>query len=124
MKNITKNNLEDFVNYYHYFHDSYITNINYDITNSKIELFMDVTWSGEPILKDNNTYETNKTKLQIVFSDILEYTNKEIFSYEYIDKIFIKYINIDNKEYICFATDDKEPLLYIICSNIEYNEIK
>ena len=39
---ITKDNLPLFMEYYHYFHDSYITNVNYNIELSQIEIFMDV----------------------------------------------------------------------------------
>ena len=44
MDKITKNNLDEFIEYYHGFHDSYITNINYDISKSKIELLINVCW--------------------------------------------------------------------------------
>lgn len=121
---ITKDNLPSFIEYYHNFHDSYITNINYDIELSKIELFINVGWSGEPILKENRYYETNKTKLKMIFNDVEQCNNKEIFSWDYIDDAFIKYINIKDKDYICFATDENEPLIYIVCDNIEYEEIK
>lgn len=124
MKKITKDNLEEFISYYHSFHDSYITNINYDIKNQNIELFIDVYWSGEPILKDDNTYQTNKTKMRMIFEGIHQYNNKEIFSWDYIHEAFIKYIKLDNKEYICFANDDEDPLIYIVCENIEYEEME
>ncbi len=121
---ITKDNLSSFIEYYHGFHDSYITNINYDIRLSKIELFIDVYWSGEPILKEDSTYETNKTKMKMIFNGVEQCNNKEIFSWDYISDAFIKYIKIKNKEFICFASDEKEPLVYIVCDNIEYEELK
>lgn len=121
---ITKDNLSSFIEYYHNFHDSYITNINYDIKLSKIELFIDVSWSGELILKEDGHYETNKTKLKMIFNDIEQCNNKEIFSWDYISDAFMKYINIKNKDYICFASDENDPLVYIICDNIEYEELK
>lgn len=121
---ITKDNLSSFIEYYHGFHDSYITNINYDIRLSKIELFIDVCWSGDPILKEDRTYETNKTKMKMIFNGVEQCNNKEIFSWDYISTAFIKYIKIKNKEFICFASDEKEPLVYIICDNIEYEELK
>lgn len=121
---ITKDNLSSFIEYYHGFHDSYITNINYDIRHSQIELFIDVYWSGEPILKEDRTYETNKTKMKIVFNGVEQCNNKEIFSWDYISEAFIQYIKIKNKEFICFASDEKEPLVYIVCDNIEYEELK
>ena len=121
---ITKDNLSSFIEYYHGFHDSYITNINYDIRLSKIELFIDVYWLGEPILKEDRTYETNKTKMKIIFNGVEQCNNKEIFSWDYISDAFIKYIKIRNKEFICFASDENEPLVYIVCDNIEYEELK
>lgn len=123
MIKITKNNLDKFNEYYHSFHDSYITNINYDIIESKIELFINVCWSGEPNKKNNGTYETNKTKINIIFNNIKQFSNKEIFSWDYINAAFIQYIILDEKEYICFADDKREPLIYIVCESIEYNEI-
>ena len=121
---ITKDNLSSFIEHYHGFHDSYITNINYDIRLSKIELFIDVYWSGEPILKEDRTYETNKIKMKMIFNGVEQCNNKEIFSWDYISDVFIKYIKIKNKEFICFASDEKEPLVYIVCDNIEYEELK
>ena len=41
-----------------------------------------------------------------------------------IYKAYIKYIKLDNKDFICFASDEKDPLIYIVCESIEYEEIK
>ena len=46
MNKITKDNLNEFIKYYYEFHDSYITNVNYDISKSEIELLINVCWSG------------------------------------------------------------------------------
>ena len=124
MNKITKKNLDEFIKYYHGFHDSYITNINYDITNSKIELFMDVTWSGEPILKDDNTYDVNKTKLRMIFDDVQQCDIKEMYSWDFIMNCYLNYINFEDDEYICFANDEKDPMIYIVCEDIDYEEIK
>lgn len=121
---ITKDNLSQFTEYYHGFHDSYITNINYDIKNSKIELSIDVYWAGEPKLKEDGTYETNKTKIKIIFNNVNKCNIKEIFSWDYIYNIILKYIKIENKEFICFATNEKDPSIYIVCDNIEYEDEK
>lgn len=121
---LTKDNLSSFIEYYHGFHDSYITKINYDIKLSQIEPFIDVYWSGEPILKEDRTYETNKTKIKMIFNGIEQCNNKEIFTWNYISNAFIQYIKIRNKEFICFASDEKEPLVYIVCDYIEYEELK
>ena len=124
MNKITQDNLEEFLNYYHKFHDSYITNINYDISKSKIELLIDVCWSGKPILKENKTYQTNKIKMRMILNNVEQCNNKEIFSWDYINKVSIKYIQLNNQEFICFADDEQQPLIYIVCKNIEYEEIK
>lgn len=124
MNKITQDNLEEFLNYYQKFHDSYITNINYDISKSKIELLIDVCWSGKPILKENKTYQTNKIKMRMILSDVEQCNHKEIFSWDYINKASIKYIQLNNQEFTCFADDEQQPLIYIVCKNIEYEEIK
>ena len=77
---ITKDYLSSFMEYYHDFHDSYITNVNYNVKLSQIEVFIDVCWSGKPKLKENMKYETNKTKIKMVFNDVKQCCNKEIFS--------------------------------------------
>ena len=120
---LSKNNLSNFLEYYHFFHDSYITNINYLINDNKIELYIDVCWSGKPILKENKIYETNKTKLKLIFNEIKQFNCKEIFSWDYINKVYIDYIKIDKIYYICFASDKDEPLIYIVCDEIKYIEI-
>jgi len=124
MKQITKENLNDFIHYYHAFHDSYITNINYSINKKEIEISLDITWSGEPTLKEDKTYETNKTKLKMIFKEVEQISIKEIFDWDYINEIFFKYIEKKDKEMLCFATDEEEPQVYIICNKIEYEEIK
>ena len=123
MKKITQNNLNEFIKYYHGFHDSYISNINYDVYESKIELLIDVCWSNIPLLRDNNTYETNKTKIKMVLINIKQFNIKEIFSYDYINEIFIKYIKLNNEELICFADDLVEPLIYVVCESILYEDL-
>ena len=70
MNKITKDNLNEFIKYYYEFHDSYITNVNYDISKSEIELLINVCWSGEPILKDDNAYQTNKTKMRMILNNV------------------------------------------------------
>lgn len=123
MKKINKDNVREFIDYYHGFHDSYIKNINYNIFEAKIEMLIDVCWSGTPILKDDGTYQTNKVGMKMIFHGILKYTSKEMFSWDYVNHAMIKYIKLDNKEFICFASDENDPLVYIVCDNIEYEEM-
>lgn len=124
MKKITKDNLNEFIDYYHEFHDSRITNVNYDISKSEIELLIDVFWSGEPTLKEDNSYQTNKIKMRMVLHNVERCNNKEMFMWDEIYKAYIKYIKLDNKDFIYFASDEKDPLIYIVCESIEYEEIK
>ena len=124
MNKITKDNLDEFINYYHEFHDSYITNVNYDISKSQIELLINVRWAGKPILREDKTYQTNKIKMRMILNNIEQCNNKEMFSWDYINEIFIKYIKLNNNEFICFASDEQESLIYIVCESVEYEEIK
>lgn len=124
MNKITKDNLDEFINYYHEFHDSYITNVNYDISKSQIELLINVRWAGKPILREDKTYQTNKIKMRMILNNIEQCNNKEMFSWDYINEIFIKYIKLNNNEFICFASDEQDPLIYIVCESVEYEEIK
>lgn len=124
MKQIDKNNIDDFMKYYHDFHDSYITNINYDVFKSLITMTINVYWSGEPKLKEDKTYETNKTKIKMNFVGVEKCNNKEIFSWDYIYEAYLDYIKIKNKEFICFASDKEEPFVYICCDKIEYEELE
>ncbi|MDE6142097.1 MAG: hypothetical protein K2G03_05795, partial [Bacilli bacterium] len=70
MKEITKENLEEFLYYYHGFHDSYIKNVKYDYLKGKVEIFIDVFWSGEPNIKEDGKYETHSTKMRLVCHNI------------------------------------------------------
>lgn len=124
MNKIIKDNLDEFINYYHEFHDSYITNVNYDISKSQIELLINVRWAGKPILREDKTYQTNRIKMRMILNNIEQCNNKEMFSWDYINEIFIKYIKLNNNEFICFASDEQEPLIYIVCESVEYEEIK
>ena len=124
MFHITEDNLKSFLDYYHVLHDSNITNVNYDIEKSQIELIINVFWSNEPKIQDDNTIETNKTKLRMIFNGVEEYKSKELFSWDYITNAYIKFIMVNNKKFICLADDEIEPQIYIVCDSIEYEEIK
>lgn len=121
---ITKANLSSFLEYYHSLHDSYITNINYNITNSQIELLIDIYWSGKLQLNEDGTYKTNKVKLKMNLNGVEQCNIKEMFSWNYINEVYIQYVKVKNQEFICFASDKEEPLVYILCDNIEYEELK
>lgn len=121
MTEITKENIEAFKDYYHYFHDSYIENVNYDEKNNLLELYLDVFWSGKPILREDNTFETNRTKMKILFKNVKEYVDKEGCP-SYIDDAYINFVTLD-KEYFCFAIEENDPDFYVLSLSCEYEEI-
>lgn len=120
---ITKDNLESFIQHYQGFHDSWFSNINYNIKEAKIEVLVDVFWSGEPTLKEDGTYETNKVKVKMNLNGVEQCNIKELFSWDSINDVFIKYITIKDKEFICFASEEEDPSFYVICDSIEYEEL-
>lgn len=124
MELITKDNLASFLKYYHYFHDSYVLSINYDMNKTQIKIVISVGWLGESKLKENCHYETNKIKLKFIFYGVEQCNNKEIFSWDYINKAYLEYIKVDGKEFICFASAREEPFVYVVCEKIEYEEIQ
>ena len=123
MRELTKENIKEFNELYHNFHDSYIHNISYDINKSQIELLIDVQWKGEPILKEDGKYNTNEVKLKMIFSDVEKCCIKEMFSWDFIYRGLVKYIKLDSKESLCFATDENDPDIYIVCGKIQYVEL-
>lgn len=123
MKNITKENIEEFLDYYHGFHDSSIRDVKFNYKKGSIEIFINVFWSGEPSLKADGTYETHRTKMRMLCNNIIQYNYKENYT-DYIDDAYLRFLIIDKKEYICFATDKEKPLISIVCENIEYEEME
>ncbi len=123
MIELNNDSLIKFLDYYHYLHDSNITMIEYDISKAQITLLINVYWSGEPKLKDDGYYETNKKKIKIIFEGVEKVKSKEICSYEYIDDVYFKFIMLNNKGYICFADYEENPTLYIVCESAKYEEL-
>lgn len=124
MKSINKKNIINFMNYYHNFHDSNILNINYIIKESKIEIILNVCWSGIPVLNEDKTYQTNGVVLKMIFYDILQYNNREMVIDNKINKAFLKYIKLNDREVLCFADSVDKPSFYVVCDRIEYEEIE
>ena len=124
MKSKNKKNIINFMNYYHNFHDSNILNINYIIKESKIEIILNVCWSGIPVLNEDKTYQTNGVVLKMIFYDILQYNNREMVIDNKINKAFLKYIKLNDREVLCFADSVDKPSFYVVCDRIEYEEIE
>lgn len=126
MKKVMKENLEEFKNYYHWFHDSTITNVVFNEKKKELTLFLNVFWSGKPFVKPDGYYETHPVKMKMVFHGVKEYKdNLDSEDYMgYIDDAYLEFIRIDKKEYICFAEDNEEPYFYVVALSCEYEEIK
>ncbi|MCH5167240.1 MAG: hypothetical protein J1F35_05030 [Erysipelotrichales bacterium] len=124
MERITENNLSTFLETYHCLHDSDIENINYDIKNSKIEIIINTMWKEDIVLNEDNSFKTNSVTLKIIFYGVDEFNCKEMFSWDYISEVFLKFVKIKNKNFICFANKEKDPEIYIVCDYIEYTQIK
>lgn len=117
MNKITKENLNDFLDQYHGFHDSCISSINYLISNSQIEMIIDLYWEDKQIKKDEKS-----NKIKLIFNNIKQYSNKEIFSWDFIHSVYLGYVKLEDNEYICFADDEDHPLIYVVCESIMYGD--
>lgn len=120
MQSINKENMEKFMEKYYNFHDCNFISIDYDIQNQKIEVLMQLFWLNT----ENKNLERYTNTLKLVFKKIDECSIKEIESWDFILKAYLKYIEFkDLGERLCFASDEDNPLFYIICEEIEYEEV-
>ena len=106
MTKINKKNFKKFLNVYNSLKDYKYNNIKYDVIKNKLTI----------ILKNNNL---NDIKLE--FKGIKECNIKEIFDWEIIEEIFLDYVRLEEMEFICFATADKSPNIYVVCDEIKYD---
>ncbi len=116
MKKITEEHLEHFLIKFHYLHDCSIISSYYDIREERIELVMDLYW------KNQEKVDSDK-KIKLVFQNVQKYNNKEISTCDFINKIYIKYVTLEDKKLICFANEEKNPFIYIVCEKMEYEEL-
>ena len=125
MKTLTKNSINEFMKYYHSFHDSSIDKIIYDSANSKIEIVFDIYWSREPSIMEDGTYDTHKTKIRMIFIGVLNFHDTK--EYNCIDNAVIEFYNKDGRELINFSLQSDEDYdstyLTVICEKIKYDEI-
>lgn len=124
MEQINKENIEKFMEYYHALHDSLVTEVNYSITKSQIEVLIDVFEAGEAEKKVDGESVAKKTKLRMIFDGVERCNNKEMFTWDYVDNAYMKYVTLEGKEFICFASDEVDPMLYIVSDSLKYEEIK
>ena len=101
MITLTKDNINEFMNYYHYLHDSSINKINYNSIEAKVEVIIDIYWSGEPIIKSDGTYDTYKCRIRIVFTGVDKFSENQYYCM--IDDSSVEYYDKDGKNFICIS---------------------
>ncbi len=128
MKKIGKNNYKHFLNYYSDFHDGYIKQIDYIDEMSKIKIIFEVWPLGKPTLQDKGTFEEKQVKLKMLFTNINSFSENNPYMINHIDYTHIDFYSQNGKNLICFSLNaedpDEKPYLYIICEEVEYEEIK
>lgn len=123
MKQLTKDKVEEFLEYYHNFHDGIIKSVIYDCDQARIKVIIEASWIGEVEVNREGKYNNKKKNVKVVFSGVENANIKEMFSWDFIMEAYLKYINMNNKEYICFADNDTSPNFYCVCEKLEYEEI-
>ena len=123
METINKENLESFLKKYKSLNDGKIESIFYDIKESQIEVIINIAWKEESKKKKDETINITNKKIKLIFKNIEECNNKEIYDYDFIYEAYIKYIKIKEKEYICFASDKTDPFIYIVSAEMYYEKM-
>ena len=122
MNILTKDNIDEFMEYYHYLHDSSINKVDYNPIEEKIEMIINIYWSGEPTIKSDGTYDTDKSRIKMIFTGVNEYNDNQ--DYSSIDDSSVEYYDKDGKELIGISLLcdylDEEPLIHVVCGKIEY----
>lgn len=122
MTELTKENLDEFIFYYHGFHDSYIKEIKYNIEKKQIQFQIDVCWSGKASLKEDGYYETNPTKMKMICDGIETFKCIDFSSLDYISSADIKFIEVENRHLICFADYSDETSISFKCEKNYYED--
>lgn len=119
---MTKENINEFLSYYHYFHDSRINKIDYNIDEDKIDIYINACFAGQIFLEDG-VYNKSWRKIKIQLKKIIKCNIQEFYTYDDINELFLKFIKKNNQDFVCFATEEENPSIYIVCESIEYEEL-
>ena len=114
MIELTNESLEKFNKVYNNLSDSIFKIVNYNILKNSIELIIHISTKDDGIVDSNIRFE---------FNNIEEFNIKNINTTDYINKCYFKYITYKNKDCICFADDINTPLIYIVATQVSYEEI-
>ena len=77
-------------------------------------------YSSLHFVNKDGSLNTHKSRIKILFEDVYKCNNKELFLWDSIYDAYLKYIHLDNQEYLCFADDEKTPSIYIVCKSMKY----
>lgn len=124
MKKITKENINEFLEYYHNFHDGVIKSIIYDCDQAKIKFIIEIFWVGKDEVNKDGKYNTKRRNIKLVFNQVENVNIKERFSWDFITEAYLKFITINNKELLCFADNDTNPDFYCVSESLEYEEMQ
>lgn len=122
MKIIDASNIEEFLEYYHNFHDSTIVSAIYDCAKATAKILIKTFWVGETEI-NNGKMIPKKNIVKLVFNNVEKINIREVTPYDYIMEVYFKYITLDNKKYMCFADNDTNPKFYCVCESMEYDEL-
>lgn len=88
---MNKENINEILSYYHYFHDSRINKIDYNIDEDKIDVYINACFADQLVLTDNG-YNKSWVKIKIQLKKIIKCNIKEFYTYDDIDELFLKFI--------------------------------
>ena len=108
MTKINKKNVNEFLTNYKYMNSYKYSNVKYDIIKNKIVI----------------VFNNKESNIKLEFRGIKECNIKEVFDWEEINKIFLDYVRLEEMEFICFATAEMDPNIYIVCDEIKYDIMK
>ena len=109
---LDKDLILEFLSKYRYLHDSSLINLNYDIKNQIVELLIDAS-----------VYEQSggnkRQNIKLIFSGINHIELKEIFDWDFFDKISLEVVDFKDNKCFKFLSSDFNPQLLIVSENIE-----
>lgn len=123
MNEVTKENIKEFLTFYHAFHDAIIKNVNFNIIGDSVEIILHIIWAGDTELDEDNKFKTVDKNIKLIFSDINDLSIKHFDQFNYISEVYLKFINYKSEECICFADELNKPTIYVVSNKLSYEEI-
>ncbi len=92
---INTNNIKEILHRINNLNNKTIDTIKYDITKDRIDIKFD--------------------NIKLSLSNIKECDIREYYSWEKIEECYLEFVQFNNQDSICFATNKNNPSLYIVC---------